>query len=194
MHFDFEDAYGHLDSLLAELQLAHSAAYLHGSLSGLLTSGAQFHGAYWLELALSEADLCAQLPEEAVEQLSQLADHTRLQMHQHELGIAPMLPSDEDDLRLRVAALHDWCGGFLGGLGLSGKIKKNAELSPELKEALRDIEKIARSEIELDENDPESDENALMELFEYVRVCAAMSFQELSARTQNAPSTSDRQH
>ncbi len=194
MHFDPTDAYGQLDSLLAELQLAHSAAYLHGSLSGLLTSGALFHGAYWLELALSEADLCAQLPDEAVEQLSALADHTRLQMHQHELGIQPLLPSDDDDLRVRVAALHDWCGGFLGGLGLSGKIKKNAALSPELNEALRDIEKIARSEIELDDNDPESDENALMELFEYVRVCAAMSFHELSARMQNAPAPNNRRH
>jgi uncharacterized protein len=194
MAFDFDDAHGHFAALLDELSLSHSASYLHGSLAGLLISGAQFSGASWLDLALSEDGLSADLPDEAAEELAELAQNTRRQLYQSDVGISPLMPDDEDALVLRVQALHDWCGGFLGGLGLSGKLKKNSVLSKDLKEALRDLERIAAADIALDADDPESDENALMELFEFARVSAALAFQELGVRKPTVKAASDRTH
>jgi uncharacterized protein len=178
--FDFDDLYGHLDALITELQLDTSASALHGSLCGLLVSDAKFEGAAWLDLALVDESLAVNLPDDIAAQLAELAQHQRASMQQAELGISPLLPDDESDLNQRVEALHEWCGGFLAGLGLSGKLKKQSPLSKDGKEALADIERLARSEIELDQNDPEADEHALMELFEYVRVACSMLFVELS--------------
>jgi uncharacterized protein len=181
--FDFTDSYGHLSALIDELGLACSAAFVHGSLCGLLTVGTRFASAEWLDLALSEPDLASQLPPEAHSELSEFAQHQQAQLHTGLLGLAPLLPDDESALTERVKALHDWCDGYLGGLGLSGNLKKNTALSRDLRDALRDLQQIVSSEIELDANDQETDENAYMELYEYVRAVIDLAFQELAPRT-----------
>ena len=69
----------------------------------------------------------------------------------------------------RGEALVAWCRGFLGGVGLAGL---EPLLGEEAREALGDVAKIAESQVSYE--DPESDEEALAEIEEFVRVAALL--------------------
>ncbi|HEY4555346.1 MAG TPA: UPF0149 family protein, partial [Lysobacter sp.] len=81
-----------------------------------------------------------------------------------------LLPGDDTSLATRSGALFDWCRGFLGAFGLaSGAAPK---LSDESREALGDLAKLAAASPQ-DEGD-EEDEEALVEIEEFVRVATLL--------------------
>jgi hypothetical protein len=79
------------------------------------------------------------------------------------------LPDDDAPVAERGEALVAWCRGFLGGVGLAGIEPK---LGEEAREALGDVARIAESDVSYD--DPDADEEALVELEEFVRVAALL--------------------
>jgi uncharacterized protein YgfB (UPF0149 family) len=85
------------------------------------------------------------------------------------------LPSDDRPLPERAEALVDWCRGFLGGFGLAGT-EAHAKLSEEAQEILRDLGSIAAAQLDFGEEG--DDEDALIEVHEFVRVGAMLLFAE----------------
>ena len=67
----------------------------------------------------------------------------------------------------RLAALRDWCQGFLFGFGLGGDAAAS-RLSPQGRELLRDLDEITRIDTE-DAEDSAENQAALIEIEEYVR-------------------------
>ena len=101
---------------------------------------------------------------------------TQYQLDDEELGFVLWLPDDEELLEERIMALGQWCSGFLVGLASSGQLDA---LSEEAKEAIDDLQQIARAELSSTaEGESEEEENAYAEIVEYVRVVALMMYED----------------
>ncbi len=185
---------------------AAELAECHGVLCGLICrNGAVSHQEYLAQLAalqlVDEPGQALQelLAEAHVSTLQQLADM--------DLGFNLWLPDDDQPLEERTDSLAQWCTGFLAGIGLGGELP---ELSSEAVEALEDMRQIARASYPkvvitdadreevldfasgdegLEETGEESDENAFMEIVEYVRVVTLMLCEEM-----RGPGAEDRIH
>ena len=159
-----------LDSFQAALTQAGipvGAAECHGALSGWLASGLGQDSQPLLESLLDQAgagqgpdtDRCHAL-------LVDVHAELRRDLEGDELKFAPLLPEDETPLPARVAALGEWCQGFLFGLGLAGDA--TGQGGSEVREVVEDFAPIARAGLE-DEAGSEADEVAYAELVEYLR-------------------------
>jgi uncharacterized protein len=165
---------------LAALKLGVDACELHGSLCGYLSGGGRASREDWLQrLALDDAATDTPAPDSVLEQLF---DASRAQLDDDELGFELLLPPDSSPLGERADALLAWCRGFLGGFGLASG--NHAPLSPESAEALEDLGRIAASALSYE--DPDTDEEALSEVGEFVRVAALLLHGDCNRRDGSA--------
>lgn len=149
-----------------QLALSASPFELHGSLCGWLAGG----GASvreWPARVLADEQLPAPAPNGPLDQLrlasaAQLADRS--------FDFALLLPDADASLAERSGALFEWCRGFLGGFGLATGARP--KLSDEGSEALTDLAKLAAAQAQSDGD--EEDEEALVEIEEFVRVAVLL--------------------
>ena len=151
---------------IARQSLAMSAPELHGALCGWLAGGGASTPA-WLSPVLVDDTLDAPAPGSALDLLrigsaAQLADRS--------FNFDLLLPGIDSSLVDRSGALFDWCRGFLGAFGLASG--SQPPLSEEGTEALGDLAKLAGAQPQ-DDGD-EEDEDALIEIEEYVRVAVLL--------------------
>jgi uncharacterized protein len=171
-------SYVELAQALASLRLGISVSELHGSLTGFLCAGGAPAESTWLhDLALDEVDdaLVGSATRPLFDRL--FVDCTQ-DMDDPDLGFDLMLPSDEQPMTDRALALVEWCRGFLGGLGLSGA-KLDSGLSDETNEVLHDLSRIAATNFDAGDT-AEDDEEAYVEVVEYVRVGVMLLHNELT--------------
>jgi uncharacterized protein YgfB (UPF0149 family) len=145
------------------LALASTPAELHGALCGWLAAGGA-DAPDWLAQVLANPDLPAPQPGDALDRLHRAS---LAQLDDPGLGFELLLP--ETDVLARAEALFAWCRGFLGGFGLAVQGKA---LSDEGQEALRDLASLASAQVA--ENDDGSDEQALVEIEEYLRMAVLL--------------------
>jgi hypothetical protein len=93
----------------------------------------------------------------------------------------PLLPDDNDAADKRTEALAHWCEGYLHGL-VSGEhdaaLKERLAAEP-LVDIIKDMLQITRATVdELDDDD--SDDDAYIEIVEYLRVAAQLVYEELA--------------
>lgn len=156
-----------LDDEIRTAALAVNAFELHGSLCGYLCGGGRSDRGDWLQQLALQPDGAA---DEAASALDQLYQVTRQQLDAQDFDFALLQPDDAEPLDTRADALVAWCRGFLGGFGLAAPL--SAALSDEANEALEDIGRIAASSLSYEGD--ESDEEALAEIVEFVRVAALL--------------------
>jgi uncharacterized protein YgfB (UPF0149 family) len=160
--------YLELNAELARLQLGVDAAELHGSLCGYLSGGGQpVSRDNWLGVMLADDDAIRVDADSLLDRLFQV---TTQQLEAPDFGFDLLLPDSERPVAERGEALLSWCRGFLGGFGLAAGAKP--PLSEESQDALTDMGRIAASDLSYD--DPESDEEALEEVSEFIRVAALL--------------------
>ncbi|CAM5396574.1 UPF0149 family protein [Rhodanobacter lindaniclasticus] len=167
-----------LQALARRLRLGTSASELHGSLTGYLAGGGAVDGNAVLgvlELDGEAIDPTAQ----DLALLDRLARQSQASLADAELGFEPLLPADDRPLHERAEAVVEWCRGFLGGFGLAGAAVQ-ASLSGEAQEVLRDLGTIAGSSFDF--GNESEDEDALIEVHEFVRMAAMLLFAECGAR------------
>lgn len=172
-HVGFDE----LDELIHRLRLGTGAAEMHGSLCGFLAGGGRL-GKQPLLAALQLDGEVPDPPADDLAMLDQLVTQSQRELDDPELGFEPILPADDRPLDERADALVDWCRGFLGGFGLGGS-SAHASLSGEAQEILRDLGAIAASSLEL--TDASEDEDALIEVHEFVRVGTLLLHTECTA-------------
>jgi uncharacterized protein YgfB (UPF0149 family) len=110
--------------------------------------------------------------------LTEAHECTARQLEDEEFGFALWLPDDEEPLEERIIALGRWCSGFLAGLVCGGPLDA---LSEEAREAIEDLQQIAQAEMTAQGQygaESEEDENAFVEIVEYVRVVALMMHED----------------
>ncbi|MBE1158973.1 UPF0149 family protein [Dyella acidiphila] len=182
-----QDLIGHdeLDEVITHLRLAVSPSELHGSLCGFLAGNGRPGRRPLLEiLQLDAGGVTVTPPDQQV--LDQLVRQSQAELADSELGFEPLLPADDRPLSQRADALIEWCRGFLGGFGLGGP-DMHARLSEEGQEVLRDLGAIASSS--LDFGDEDEDEDALIEVHEFVRMAAMLLFTECHIPNQPSSDT-----
>lgn len=170
------DWIGHdeLEELTARLRLGARGSELHGSLCGFLAGGGRVGRQSLLAvLHLDGEEVSPTAADQSL--LERLVKQTRAELDDPELGFEPLLPADDRALPERAEALVDWCRGFLGGFGLAGT-DAHRKLSDEAQEILRDLGSIAAAELDFGEEG--DDEDALIEVHEFVRVAAMLLFAE----------------
>lgn len=176
-----------LDALVVRLRLGVDASELHGSLCGYLAGGALPRGRDLLPaLQLESADATLAAADQAL--LDNLLAQCRAALDDSDLGFEPLLPEDDAPLDARADAVAAWCRGFLGGFGLAGPAA-HANLSDDANEVLRDFGTIAAAEFTYDNAD--EDEDALIEVQEFLRVGALLLYTESLGRARPG---SDRVH
>jgi hypothetical protein len=157
-------SYAAVAEQIAALALSVDPSELHGSLCALRCG----HPTRSNWLAEAMGDDAVPLPP-AGSALALLDVATVEQLGETDFGLELLLPDDDAPVSERGEALVAWCRGFLGGVGLAGIEPK---LGEEAREALGDVARIAESDVSYD--DPDADEEALVELEEFVRVAALL--------------------
>jgi len=162
--------YDDLDDLTHRLKLGTTPSELHGSLCGFLAGGGRVGRQPLLAVLHLDGEVPSLAPADStvLERLSRQASD---QLADPDLGFEPMLPEDDRPLAERAEATVEWCRGFLGGFGLAGS-DSHARLSEEAQEVLRDLGTIASSQLDFGSED--EDEDALIEVHEFVRVGAML--------------------
>jgi uncharacterized protein YgfB (UPF0149 family) len=164
--FEMPD-YAEVSAQIAQLQLGVDAAELHGSLCGFLSGGESPGRADWLGKVMAEPE-----PEHVSSDsaLDRLYVATEALMESPDFGFELLLPDEAAPIGERGDALLGWCRGFLGGFGLAAG--EHPPLSEDSADALRDLARMAASELSYE--DPEGDEESLAEVTEFVRVAALL--------------------
>jgi uncharacterized protein YgfB (UPF0149 family) len=174
---DFEDVLAAAGSLA-------DAAEAHGSLCGALCSMAPYRMQDWVNEILPDGTA---LSDESAAVLERVFTATAASFGEQGMEFEPLLPDDEQPLNGRANALALWCTGFLYGLG-TGQISDLEGLAGDVGEIVRDFTEISRATGD-DADADESNEQAYVELVEFIRVAAQVVFEELlPLRSQVYPS------
>ena len=173
-------SYADFVALIRQVKGDLPPAECHGVLCALLAVQASPTAEQWLAEILPDAVASATsgdaLARETVQQMVSLFQLSQQQLAGGTFNFDLLLPDDDEDLPSRPAALGSWCRGFLYGLGLSG-IGDINRLPDDLPEILMDMEKISHLD-DYEAGEGEEDEQAFIELVEYVRVGAMMLNEE----------------
>lgn len=167
---------------LAAAGIAHSPSELQGLTAGLLATGHGGHDEELLGVLASHVDFeqgqlfdpaLAGMLVAARDQLVSGFAGTGLALHL-------LLPGDEEDLGLRVAAIAQWCEGFLVGFGTGSANTHDKDLSQGIQEALSDLAAI--SQVETPDQDGDEEEDMFEQVAEHCRMSALMIYTELVMR------------
>lgn len=174
--------YGELTQALNKTTLKLHPSQVHGLISGILCGNPKSTAA-WEELVTGgkESTQTHQL-------LQTLYDASAKQLADFLFEFELVLPSDSDDLPVRAEALTLWCQGFLTGLKLAQIQIVDREPS-EITEAINDLIEIAKMNYE-EVVASEEDEDAYIELVEYVRMAVILIYQDLREAEQEASKAS----
>ncbi|MEE8388089.1 MAG: UPF0149 family protein [Acidiferrobacterales bacterium] len=153
-----------------------SAAEVHGTICGVLASP-EAEQTDWLAAILeggsSEAD---NLPKPVSEQLLALFQVSRKALRDESISITLLVPEGSNTSVVEhTDAVAAWCRGFLLGLSAGG-LKEFASLPDVVREALEDMLDIA--EVVAEESEDVQQEEALVDLKEYVCVAVQFIFNE----------------
>lgn len=168
-----------LQSIAQEVRkhgLAVEPSELHGALCGWLAGGGQ-NDASWIARVMATPDIA---DEGSDSDLGKLRAVTAAQLTGGDLELELLLADEEASLEARSGSLFAWCRGFLAGFGLAAGAEP--PLSEDSNEALNDLARFAASAPQAD-GDSE-DEQALVEIHEFVRVTALLLYSDcvLAAR------------
>lgn len=139
--------YAAFEAALAPARLGIAPAELHGSLTGYLCAGGVARGHQLLAALALESDGAADTLHVLLE------DAARAITHRFRTGEPVVLLLPSGPLPVRADAMVDWCRGFLGGLGLAGKLAAPAARSPAVRELLDDLGHVAAKRLACSDDD-----------------------------------------
>ena len=172
-----------LEELLYRIDAAMGAADAHGALCGMICARGTVELSEWVDHVIGEQEQGNELLHDVVHKLSELHQSTLEMMNDATGDFKLLLMDDDDPLAERVETLAAWCQGFIYGLAAGG-IKEGSELPEDTAELLKDMIEISRAGHDVDdtgveESDDNDDEEAYMEIEEYVRMGVLLVYEEL---------------
>ena len=177
-----------VDAALRRCGTTWNASQAHGLLCSRLAVRGVGARTEWLDQLTAGTEPANALRKECVATLDSLFDATSRLLAERQSEFMLLLPEDERPAPERADALAHWCEGFLHGL-VSGPHPESlrTQLATEpLSDIIKDLLEITRATAE-DSGDEESTEEAYVELVEYIRVAAQLTYEELAGfRSQEA--------
>ncbi len=162
---------------LAQVSSEFSASEAHGILCGLLCAKGNIDLHEWLQNVAPEPAAGDLLGLEGKQLLKQFFMETIASLADNNLKFYPLLPDDESPL-ICLEAIARWAQGFLMGLSLAG-IQITSAFPDDVEDFIETMVSISDADsYELAED--ESDEKAIVELIEFIRIGVLLSNEELS--------------
>ncbi len=159
-----------------------SVAEIHGSMVGVLCADQSVAYPIWLARIGDDRRL-VQKGENLDDVLAALFAKTRDDLVSDVFAFELMLPGDEVSLAERAQALAQWCEGFLYGLGYVA-VQDDVEWPGDCTEIMRDLAEISKVDSNVED---ETNEFALFELIEYVKVGVQLLQAELQSMDDPGP-------
>ncbi|MDH5613095.1 MAG: UPF0149 family protein [Gammaproteobacteria bacterium] len=172
-----------LDEALFKVNAMMGAAESHGVLCGMLCARGAIELSEWIGHVLGEQEEGNVLLHDTVHQLAELHQTTMEKVNDGSGEFYMLLPDDDEDLFERTDALADWCQGFVYGLAAGG-LNEDSQLPDDTREILMDFIEISRAGHDTGDDEEvveatEEDEQAFVEVVEYVRTCVLLINEEL---------------
>lgn len=164
-------SYHTIDDILHKTDAPIDAAEAHGIATGLLCIECTTPTATWLDEISCTA---GSIPEQDYAMLTALFEQTQQLLADNNFEFDLFLPDQDCPLADRAAALKNWCRGFLFGVGFA---RSETKWPGDTGEILKDI--IEFSKIDTDAGG-EEDENALVEIIEYLRAAIMLFYEEFN--------------
>ncbi|GAA5647974.1 MULTISPECIES: YecA/YgfB family protein [Vibrio] len=161
--------------------LAVNPAELHGLLTGMLSGGLSLNDDSWQPLLFDYTNDGMGWPSGALLVAKSVLEASKQEMTGTSLEMELLLPDDDAGASLFDLAdgVADWVNHFISGLGLVNAGLKNA--SADVKEALADMEEIAR--LGIDEDDDLGEQaQLLLQVVEHIKACVLTIHAELGSR------------
>ncbi|SJN53057.1 YecA family protein [Vibrio ruber] len=168
---------------LKSVSLSVTPAELHGFLTGMLAGGLSPEDGRWQPLLFDYTNDGMGWPMAALGLASELMAHTAAELTQNHFQLWLLLPPDDGEHSLFELAdgVSEWVNHFISGLGLA--YQNVNKLSNDAKEALKDLEEIAR--LGIDEDDDLKEQALLLEqVIEHVKACALALHAECGIQTK----------
>ncbi|MDD5462783.1 MAG: UPF0149 family protein [Methylococcales bacterium] len=161
------------DALIVQSDAELSAAEAHGMATGMLCVNKHADSAQWLVELLHST---SPVKDDDRASLDRLFEETRRLLASDEFEFDLFLPDEAAVLSKQVDALRNWCRGFLFGVGTGSGAA--SDWSADTREILKDIAEFTKLNTEAE---GEEDENALMEITEYLRSAVILLRDELDS-------------
>ena len=170
------EIYRSMDDWLVDQNSDIRASEVQGLLAGLMAANLQVRPEEYVARLAEYADLQPGMLTQIAEMLETLYGELHESWSGMGLDFEMLLPEDDELIEERAEALGAWCESFLAGLGLSGELSNDQQLSEDVSQALEDLSEIARIEAD---GDDESLEKAFADVSEHVRLAALLVATEL---------------
>jgi hypothetical protein len=170
-----------LNQALRNCGASWTAAQAHGLLSSrMAVAGA--HGVTGsLGQVLDSSSKTDALRKECEDMLAVLWQSTHMVFSERMSAFEPLLPDDNDNAESRTEAVAQWCEGYLHGM-LSGKhdaaLRERLGAEP-MADIIKNMLQITRATVDADD-DEAANEEAFVEIVEYLRIAAQLNFEELA--------------
>lgn len=172
--------YATLAATLERCGLPQGPAEVQGFALGLLVAGVAEPNKIWQQELYSAFDPNDVLAGECRALLDRLFTEVFDALDEKPMPLSLLLPQDIVVDAARLAAVRDWCQGFLFGIGLGGKTL-TGRLSAQGQELLQDFAEFTRLDTDNVENSEEN-QAALIEIEEYLREGVMLIRDELLAQ------------
>ncbi len=168
-----------VESVLKDNKLVVTPSELHGLLVGMISGGLSLDDKTWKPLIYDYTNEGNSWPDAAIVIGEKVFQSTVLELASDVICLDLLIPDETETLMNRADGLSDWVNHFISGLGLVDF--KISTASDSLKEALTDLEEIAR--LGIDENDDLIEQASLFEeILEHVRICVLTIHAELGQK------------
>ena len=175
--------YYELGAELKKVDAVASAAEAHGILVGQLCGGLKLDGIMWLKQYLQGIGVKREPAEDQRAWFYALLDLSSKELANAGMSFHPLLPDDEDPLGDRLEAVGDWCSGFLAGFGSAGS-SSDETLPEDIAAALKDFAEISKIDVDVEGDADLEEENAYIELTEYMKTVALLIYTEFGLSRQ----------
>jgi yecA family protein len=172
---------------LTSASLAVTPAELHGLLTGMLSGGLATNDQSWQPILFDYTNEGMGWPTTALALAQAVFSVTANELTGTSMELSLLLPEEggEEALFALADSVSDFVNHFISGLGLSGVSLTKA--SEESKEALADLEEIAKLGIDEDD-DLEEQAQLLEQVIEHVKACVLTIHAEFGVRPSNESS------
>ncbi|ORU92168.1 MAG: hypothetical protein A6F72_03900 [Cycloclasticus sp. symbiont of Poecilosclerida sp. N] len=164
-----------LQLLLEENDANMGVSETHGLAVGMLCVRFDAQFSRWLTALFDTDEQIDSIADDNKQSLMDLFQGTRELLEADEFIFDLLLPDDDECISVRASALSEWCQGFLYGIAYMG-VGDDKDWEEGSRSILRDLMEISRLD---SDNTDDTDEQAFMELHEYVRVGVHMLLLEL---------------
>lgn len=157
-----------LENELKSAQIAVTPAELHGLLTGMVSGGLEISASTWQTLLYDYTNDGMGWPMTSVMMAESMIKATSAELLSSDFEVTLLVAEEGADLVSLADGLSDWVNHFISGLGLIDAQLNKAEA--DVKEALRDLEEIAK--LGIDEEDDMAEQAVLLEqVIEHVKAC-----------------------